>query len=176
MFVKSSETLFGLGEELLSEFLEDDTTKKPVAAPVVPVVTAAPIAADIPAVVEPVKEEVVEAVIADEVPVTEVTVNDEKVAEPTTDVVTAEKVESDSVNEVVPVETVVETLTSELVPEVAADTASVVPVVTSAPVAPVKATSEEEESLIDGIVNTLVFDDTDDGKSLSLKCDKVFNF
>lgn len=105
-----------------------------------------------------------EAVVAEEIPVTDISVNDEKVAEPTTDVMTDEKVESDSVNEVVPVEPVVETLANEVVPEVAADATPVVAAVTSVPAAPVKATSEEEESLIDGIVNTLVFDDTDDGK------------
>lgn len=145
--------------------MEDDTTKKPV-VPVVPVVptTSAPIADEVLSVVEPVKEEVVETVVADETPATDIpVVNDEKVAEPTTaDVMTAEKVESDAVNEIVPVEAVAEALTGESVtPEVVADAVPSVPVVTAAPV---KATSEEEESLIDGIVNTLVFDDADDGK------------
>lgn len=153
--------------------MEDETTKKPVVAAAVAAVTAAPIVADKPAAVvvpEPVKEEIPVEVVPEEFTPTEPYVNDEKVAEVVTEA--PEKVvESDAVNEVVPaasndVPVVEPVLTGEVVPSVPAvvadsPVAAVVPAVTSAPV---KATSEEEDGLIEGIVNTLILDDGEDGK------------
>ncbi len=138
--------------------MEDETTKKPTVAAAV---TSAPVVADVVEnVVEPVKEEV--AVLAEETPITDnVVVNEDEVLEVITEAGTAVKGESDSVNEVVPTEndTPVEPLTGEKVEE-----ASAVETSASASADPVKATSDEEEGLIEGIVDTLILDDTEDGK------------
>lgn len=144
---------------------DDDTTKKPVVPAVVAeVVTSAPVVAEKPAVVvpEPVKtEEVSEVPVeANEIVAPVEAQNDEKVAEVVTEVM-PEKVEAvEAVNEVAPV---VESDT--VVAPVVAEVASQAPVVLAdAPAAtPVKATSEEE-GLLEGIINTLAFDDADDGK------------
>lgn len=150
--------------------MEDDTTKKPVVpALVAAAVTSAPIVADKPAVIAaPLKtpEEIPVEVILDEV--TEISVNDEKIAEPVTEIL-PEKVESDAVNEIVPVVAneipVVETVLA-VEPTVVKPLADKPAVITSVTSAPVKATSEEEDSLIDGIVGTFL-DDADDGKLIT---------
>lgn len=173
MVINISETFLGIGEEFFAGILEDETTKKPVVAAPVVTVTSAPIVADKPAVVavEPVKEEVVPVEVIEEFTATEPYINDEKVAEVITEAVPEKVVESDAVNEVVPptandVPVVEPMLVGEVVPSVPAvvadsPVAAIVPAVTSAPV---KATSEEEDGLIEGIVNTLILDDGDDGE------------
>lgn len=108
------------------------------------------------------------------VPVEAVAPNAEKVAETVADLETAasvpEKVEviPETLNEVMPVveAEILETAASENVvaeiPVVVAQTATAPESPVAAVVAtPVKATSEEEEGLIEGIVNTLLDDDTD---------------
>lgn len=162
--------LGGFGAEFFADILEDDTTKKPVVpALVAAAVTSAPIVADKPAVIAaPLKtpEEIPVEVILDEV--TEISVNDEKIAEPVTEIL-PEKVESDAVNEIVPVVAneipVVETVLA-VEPTVVKPLADKPAVITSVTSAPVKATSEEEDSLIDGIVGTFL-DDADDGKLIT---------
>ena len=166
---KLESLLGGFGAEFFADILEDDTTKKPVVPAIIAAVTSAPIVADKPVVIAaPVKtpEEIPVEVILDEV--TEISVNDEKIAEPVTEII-PEKVESDAVNEIVPtvaneipvVETALAVEPSVVTP--LADKPAVVLPVTSAPV---KATSEEEDSLIDGIVGTFL-DDADDGKIIN---------
>jgi hypothetical protein len=168
------------GEDFLAGFFEDDTTKKPVVAQAVaaavpaPVVPAA-IVPQTPAVVivpEPAKvpaeiinevdaDDVTEAILPAEIPSAENT--GEKLVETVTDMEAAasmpEKVEVtvpekiESVSEVVAPVASTDVLTNEV------PAASEVPAV----VAPVKETSEEE-GLLEGLVNTLILDDGDDGK------------
>jgi hypothetical protein len=153
--------------------LEDDTaTKKPaVPAVVAEVVTSAPIVADKPLasiVPEPVKEEVVlsesPVVENNEIIPVEV-VNDEKVAEAITEV------------EITPTSSPVVETANEVSAVVESDSPAtpeaVLSVVSQTPLAdqaasvstPTKATSEEE-GLLEGIINTLTFDDEgEDGKN-----------
>lgn len=154
----------------MSEILEDDTTKKPatVAPAVAAVVTSSPFVAEKPVVIaEPVKETAItpaETIANEIIPVEVSTIadlaqNDEKLAEPIeaeTMMPMPEKV--DAVAEPVKAEsdapvTVVETLANEVVSQAP---------LADAPVAtPTKATSEEE-GLLEGIINTLTFDDAED--------------
>jgi hypothetical protein len=145
--------------------LEDDTTKKPVVPTVAPIiVTVAPIvAADkpvsiiVPVVQEPVKAEEVEiAVEANEIVAPIEAQNDEKVAEIVTEMMPDKMEVIEIVNDIVPAvesETIV-----AVVPEVVASQA---PLADSPVTTPTKATSEEE-GLLEGIINTLAFDDADD--------------
>lgn len=162
----------------MAGFFEDDTTKKPTVAAIVPaVVTSAPVVTPAKIPVEVLTNEV-EPVLANEVPLIVVPVETgEKVAETVTDLETAatmpEKVEvmPETVNEVLPIAEgeILEPAASEIVaaevPAVLAQTATVPESPVAAVAAtPVKATSEEEEGLIEGIVNTLILDDDADGK------------
>lgn len=161
----------------MAGFFEDDTTKKPVVAAVVPaVVTSAPVVIPAKIPVEVLTNEV-EPALANEIPLPVVPVETgEKVAETVTDLETAatmpEKVGvmPETVNEVVPIVEgeILEPAASEIV---VAEVPTVVTQTVTAPESPaavastpVKATSEEEEGLIEGIVNTLILDDDADGK------------
>lgn len=161
----------------MAGFFDDDTTRKPIVAAPVVVQQAVPVVAPIapPAKVptEVLTNEVVPLAIAENA-IADST--GEKLAEPVPDLETAasvpEKVESvpESVNEIIPVveEEILEPVASEIVvselPAIVTQAASVpespLPVAAVASPAPVKQTSEEEEGLIEGIVNTLI----DDGK------------
>lgn len=122
--------------------------------------------------VEVLSNEIVPVEIVTAAPVEEVVVSDEKIAEPIADLETAatmpEKTEvmPETMNEVLPVVEgeILEPAASEIV----VAEAPVVSVTQAAPVAvaavaatTVKQTSEEEEGLIEGIVNTLIDDDAD---------------
>lgn len=185
-FKDESDTFAALGEELLAGFFEDDTPKKPAVvtpAAVVPAVVQA-VVAETPVVAPAVPAKAPVAVLTNEVEPT--TVNEaplsvvpvetivptgeklaEQVADPESNTMVAE-----TANEIIPVVEgeVLETAASEIV-------ASEVPVavtqtvsVPESPIAavastPVKQTSEEEEGLIEGIVNTLISDDDTDGNT-----------
>lgn len=178
----------GFGGDFFSDILEDDTTKKPTLAPIIPtivssVVTSAPIIADKPAVIEPVKapviipvETVVNDIVSVEVneivaPNENVVQSDEKIVEPVVEAGTMMPLvpeKNESTNEIVsPIESdsvaTVEGLASEVITQASIPD---VPVV-----GPTKATSEEE-GLLEGIINTLTFDDAedDDGKYTNYYC------
>lgn len=179
--------MFTLGEGIFSGFFEDDTTKKPVPAPaVVPAVVAeTPVTVAVPAVPAKVPEEVltnevIPVVVMTEaplevVPVEVVAPTDEKVAEQAPEAAAVpEKIEALAVtaNEVIPVveAEILEPAASEIVvaevpvavtPAVVAIQETVAP---AAVTAPVKATSAEEEGLIEGIVNTFIEDDGTEGE------------
>lgn len=174
-----SDTFAALGEELFAGFFDDETTKKPVVAAVVPavVVPAAPVAAVAPAKAPEILSNEIIPVVVSEVPVAVIPVETvapggEKLAEQVSDLETAatmpEKVDvlPGTVNEVLPVVdgVILEPAASEIavseVPAVVASAATA-PEATVAAVAasPVKQASEEEEGLIEGIVNTLILDD-----------------
>jgi hypothetical protein len=172
----------GFGEDFFADILEDDTTKKPTVAPVPSVVgssvvTSAPIIADKPAVIEPVKAPViipVEATVNDVVPVEaneivapieNVVQSDEKIAEPAIEAETMMPLvpeKNESTNEIV---SPIESDSTAPVETVATEVISQAPISDTPAIAPTKATSEEE-GLLEGIINTLTFDDAedDDGK------------
>lgn len=144
----------------MAGFFEDDTTKKPVVAAVAPlaIATAAPVVpAKEPTTAEILTNEIVPETPLNVVPVEIVSENGEKLAEPVADLIEAvpEKIEvMTTLNDPIPVVEgeVFETAASEVVAPVVASVA-----VPETP-APVKANSEEEEGLIEGIVNTFIGD------------------
>jgi len=168
----------------LAGFFEDDTTKKPVipvAPAAVPVVVQA---IQEPAVIipEPVKAPIADAVVPE---VSEAALNvvaietpvetGEKIAEPIVEVVEVAEIAPEKLdaeiaaieaaeNEILAPAASEIALTNEI-PAAAVVAAQPEAVVATAPesvvaaVAPVKQTSEEEEGLIEGIVNTLILDD-----------------
>lgn len=158
------DTFAALGEELLAGFFDDETTKKPVVAPVavqaivpeVPAVVALPTApAKAPEVLT---SEVVPTVTS---PLAVVPVETgEKLAQE------ALAVPAELTNEIVPVvegEILEETASNIIASEIPAIAAVVTPAalvaeptVAAVVAAPVKQTSEEEEGLIEGIVNTFI--------------------
>lgn len=150
----------------------------PVVAPVAPVV--APVVPG-KAPEEPLSNEIIPVVVVTEAPaplavipveVEVVAPTDEKVAEQTPELEviapTAEKIEAvamaETANEIIPVVEgeILEPAASEIIvaelPVTQAAVASETPVVATTPI---KATSAEEEGLIEGIVNTLIDDGTD---------------
>lgn len=163
----------------MAGFFDDETTKKPVVAAPVVVQQAVPDIPFVAPIVPPAKFPA-EVLINEVAPlaVAENAIADstgEKLAEQVPDLETAatvpEKVESvpESVNEIIPVVEgeILEPAASEIVaselPAIVTQAASVPesPVAAIVSSAPVKQTSEEEEGLIEGIVNTLILDDGD---------------
>lgn len=146
---------------------------------VVPVVaTAAPVIP--PAPVKVAEEVLTNEIVPTDIPVEVVTSSGEKVAAEVVEVATPEKVEvvSEIANDVVPEGEALETAASEIIvaqaPIVAATPVATVPEspVAAVAAAPVKATSEEEEGLIEGIVNTLILEDGD-GKLIKFSVELV---
>lgn len=187
--------MFTLGEGIFSGFFEDEPVKKPVVAPVVPAVVAeAPVAAVVPvapakAPETPVKvpEEVLTNEIIPVVVVTEaaaaaapIVATDEKVAEPVEVVAMPANIETVAqavaANEVIPIVEgeILEPAASEIVvSEVPAAVTQVATILEStvaaaSATAPVKATSAEEEGLIEGLVSTFIGgDEAADGKNFN---------
>jgi hypothetical protein len=179
-----AETLFTLGEGIFSGFFEDEPPKKPVPAPAATPVVVPEVPAPAPAVVpvapaknpeEPLSNEVIPVVVVTEAAAA-TSVVDEKVAEPVEAVAMPEKVEAvaEAANEVIPVvegeimeQAASEVVVSEVPAAVTPAVVATVPESTVAAVAatPVKATSAEEEGLIEGLVSTFIGDEAaDDGK------------
>lgn len=166
-----SDTFAAFGEELFAGFFDDDvTTKKPVIAAVVPLLTeSAPVVA--PAKIpEVISNEIIPVAPLSVVPVEPtVALTGEKVAEQVTDLETAAtvpvKVEvmPETVNEILPVVEgeILEPAASEIVVSEIPVAVTPAAVVAAIAAAPVKQSSEEEEGLIEGIVNTLI----DDGEA-----------
>lgn len=167
----------------MAGFFDDEpSTKKPVpavVAPVIPEVAVAAVEAPAKLPAEVLTNEV-EPVIANEAPLSvvpvEVAATDEKIAEQVAESEAA--VVPETVNEVLPVVEgeILEPAASEIVvSEVPVAITATVPESPVAAVvsAPVKQTSEEEEGLIEGIVNTLIEDDDTEGKMKMLDSEEI---
>lgn len=173
-FTDEADTFAAFGEELFAGFFDDDvTTKKPIIAapalvPVVPEAAPAIIPAKVPEVIS---NEVIPVAPLSVVPAEPVVVlTGEKVAEQVADLEIAStvpvKVEliPEALNEVVEVveEGGLEPAASEIVvSEVPVGVTQAATIGASPVAAPVKQSSEEEEGLIEGIVNTLIDDGED---------------